>query len=123
MEQAEGIILGSPTYFADCTAQIKALIERAGFVSKANGEMFKRKIGAAVVAVRRSGAIHAFDTLNHFFTIGQMITVGSSYWNIGVGRDIGEVEKDEEGLLTMSILGKNMSWLIKKVYGEGILTK
>ena len=118
MEHAEGIILGSPTYFADCTAQIKALIERAGFVSKANGEMFKRKIGAAVVSVRRSGAIHAFDTLNHFFTIGQMITVGSSYWNIGVGREIGEVEKDEEGLLTMSILGKNMSWLIKKVYGK-----
>ncbi len=118
MEQAEGIILGSPTYFADCTAQIKALIERAGFVSKANGEMFKRKIGAAVVSVRRSGAIHVFDTLNHFFTIGQMITVGSSYWNIGVGREIGDVEKDEEGLLTMSILGKNMSWLIKKVYGK-----
>ena len=117
MEQAEGIILGSPTYFADCTAQIKALIERAGLVSKANGEMFRRKIGAAVVSVRRSGAIHAFDTLNHFFTIGQMITVGSSYWNIGVGREIGEVEKDEEGLLTMSVLGKNMAWLIKKVYG------
>jgi len=117
MEQAEGIILGSPTYFADCTAQIKALIERAGFVSRANGEMFKRKAGAAVVAVRRSGAIHAFNTLNHFFTIGQMIIVGSSYWNIGVGREIGEVEKDEEGLLTMSTLGKNMSWLIKKVYG------
>jgi multimeric flavodoxin WrbA len=116
MDQAEGIILGSPTYFADCTAQIKALIERAGFVSRANGEMFKRKIGAAVVSVRRSGAIHAFDTLNHFFTIGQMIIVGSSYWNIGVGREIGEVEKDEEGLLTMSILGKNMAWLIKKVY-------
>ena len=118
MEQSEGIILGSPTYFADCTAQIKALIERAGFVSRANGEMFKRKIGAAVVSVRRSGAIHAFDTLNHFFTIGQMITVGSSYWNIGVGREIGEVEKDEEGLLTMSVLGKNMAWLIKKVYGR-----
>ena len=92
MEQAEGVILGSPTYFADCTAQMKALVERAGFVSRANGEMFKRKIGAAVVSVRRSGAIHAFDTLNHFFTIGQMITVGSSYWNIGVGREIGEVE-------------------------------
>lgn len=115
MDQADGIILGSPTYFADCTAQIKALIERAGFVSRANGEMFKRKVGAAVVSVRRSGAIHAFDTLNHFFTIGQMITVGSSYWNIGLGRDIGEVEKDEEGLLTMSVLGKNMSWLMKKV--------
>jgi multimeric flavodoxin WrbA len=117
MERSEGIILGSPTYFADCTAQIKALIERAGFVSRANNEMFRRKVGAAVVSVRRSGAIHVFDTLNHFFTIGQMIIVGSSYWNIGIGREIGEVEKDEEGLLTMSVLGKNMSWLIKKVYG------
>jgi len=117
MELAEGIILGSPTYFADCTAQIKALIERAGFVSRANGGMFKRKVGAAVVSVRRAGAIAAFDTLNHFFTIGQMFTVGSSYWNIGVGREIGEVEKDEEGLMTMSALGKNMSWLMKKVYG------
>ena len=121
IEQAEGIILGSPTYFADCSAQIKALIERAGFVSKANGEMFKRKISAAVVSVRRSGAIHTFDSLNHFFTIGQMITVGSSYWNIGVGRDIGEVETDEEGLSTMAILGKNMAWLLKKVHGDTLL--
>ena len=117
MDNAEGIILGSPTYFADCTAQIKALIDRAGFVSRANDEMLRRKIGAAVVAVRRAGAIHAFDTLNHFFTIGQMIIVGSSYWNIGVGREIGDVEKDEEGVSTMTTLGKNMAWLIKKVYG------
>ena len=117
MDNAEGIILGSPTYFADCTAQIKALIDRAGFVSRANDEMLRRKIGAAVVAVRRAGAIHAFDTLNHFFTIGQMIIVGSSYWNIGVGREIGDVEKDEEGVATMTTLGKNMAWLIKKVYG------
>ena len=120
MEQAEGIILGSPTYFADCTAQIKALIDRAGFVSKANGEMFKRKIGAAVVAVRRSGAIHAFDSLNHFFTIGQMIIVGSSYWNIGIGREIGDVEKDQEGLQAMSTLGKNMAWLMKKINGQEV---
>jgi multimeric flavodoxin WrbA len=116
MEEAQAIILGSPTYFADCTAQIKALIDRAGFVSRANGEMFKRKIGASVVAVRRAGAIHTFDTLNHFFTIGQMIIVGSSYWNIGVGREIGEVEKDQEGMQTMSILGQNMAWLMKKVF-------
>ncbi|MCX5642751.1 MAG: flavodoxin family protein [Candidatus Omnitrophica bacterium] len=117
MLEADGIILGSPTYFADCTIQIKALIERAGMVARANGDIFKRKIGASVVAVRRAGAIHAFDSMNHFFTIGQMIIVGSSYWNIGVGREIGEVEKDEEGLLTMSTLGKNMAWLIKKIRG------
>ena len=87
----------------------------AGFVAKANDSLFKRKIAAAVVSVRRGGAIHNFDSLNHFFTISQMIVVGSAYWNIGVGRDIGDVEKDEEGILTMSILGKNMAWLLKKI--------
>jgi multimeric flavodoxin WrbA len=115
MLEADGIILGSPTYFADCTIQIKALIERAGMVARANDQMFKRKIGAAVIAVRRAGAIHAFDTINHFFTISQMITVGSSYWNIGIGREIGEVDKDEEGIDTMITLGKNMAWLMHKI--------
>ena len=117
MLEADGIILGSPTYFADCTILIKALIERAGMVARANDHMFKRKIGAAVIAVRRAGAIHAFDSINHFFTISQMITVGSSYWNIGIGREVGEVGKDEEGLDTMATLGKNMAWLLNKVKG------
>lgn len=115
MIKADGIIIGSPTYFADCTAGAKALIERSGMVARANDNMFRRKIGAAVVAVRRGGAIHVFDTINHFFTIGEMIIVGSIYWNMGIGRQIGEVEKDEEGLNTMSILGKNMAWLMRKV--------
>ncbi|MDD4909000.1 MAG: flavodoxin family protein [Candidatus Omnitrophica bacterium] len=119
MLEADGMILGSPTYFADCTASIKALIERAGMVARANDDMFKRKLGAAVVAVRRSGAIHAFDSLNHFFTIGQMIVVGSSYWSIGIGgRDSGDVEKDPEGLKTMATLGKNMAWLLNKINGQ-----
>ena len=120
MIEADGIILGSPTYFADCSASIKALIERTGMVNRANDDMFKRKLGAAVVAVRRSGAIHAFDSLNHFFTIGQMIIVGSSYWNIGIGREIGDVEKDQEGLQAMSTLGKNMAWLMKKINGQEV---
>ena len=115
MIQAEGIIIGSPTYFADCTAGAKALIERTGMVSRANNNLFKRKIGAAVVAVRRAGAIHAFDSINHFFTIGEMIIVGASYWNMGIGREIGEVTNDQEGLDTMSVLGKNMAWLMKKI--------
>ncbi|MFA5199082.1 MAG: flavodoxin family protein [Candidatus Omnitrophota bacterium] len=118
MEEADGIILASPTYFADCTAQMKALIDRAGFVAKANGQMLRRKIGAAVVSVRRAGGIHAFDSINHFFSIAEMVTVGSCYWNIGIGREIGDVEKDEEGLLTMSVLGKNMAWLLKKTCGK-----
>ncbi|MCX5700145.1 MAG: flavodoxin family protein [Candidatus Omnitrophica bacterium] len=115
--QADGVIIGSPTYFADCTAGCKALIERAGMVNRANSDLFKRKVGVAVVAVRRAGAIHAFDSINHFFTISQMIIVGSSYWNIGLGRQIGEAEKDEEGLSTMSTLGKNIAWLLKKING------
>ena len=115
MAAADGILLGSPTYVADVSPEIKALIDRACMVSGANGGMFRRKIGAAVVAVRRGGAIHAFDSLNHFFLITEMIVPGSCYWNIGIGREPGEVEKDEEGIHTMQVLGRNMAWLLKKV--------
>jgi len=115
MEEADGIILGSPTYFADLTPEMKALIDRSGFVAKANGNMFKRKVGASVVAVRRAGAIHAFDSINHFFFISEMIVPGSSYWNIGMGREAGEVIKDGEGIETMRVLGRNMAWLMKKI--------
>lgn len=115
MISADGIILGSPTYFADVSANMKALIERCGMVSRANGDMYKRKVGAGVVAVRRAGASHVFDSLNFFFLIAQMIIPGSSYWNIGRGRDIGEVKGDEEGIQTMANLGKNMAWLMKKI--------
>jgi multimeric flavodoxin WrbA len=117
MLSADGILLGSPTYFADVTAEMKALIDRAGMVGRANGDMYRRKAGAAVVAVRRAGAIHAFDTMNHFFLIGQMIVPGASYWNVGIGREIGEVEKDGEGLDTMRALGRNMAWLLKRICG------
>ena len=115
MIAAQGIIFGSPVYFADCTIQIKALMERAGMVGSANGDLYKYKAGASVVSVRRGGAIHAFDTMNHFFSIKQMFIIGSSYWNMGIGREPGDVRKDEEGLLTMSNLGKNMAWLLKKI--------
>jgi multimeric flavodoxin WrbA len=117
MAAADGILLGSPTYVADISPEIKALIDRACLVSGANGGMFRRKVGAAVVAVRRAGAIHAFDALNHFFLITEMIVPGSSYWNIGIGRERGDVEKDEEGIRTMKTLGRNMAWLLKKVGG------
>jgi multimeric flavodoxin WrbA len=115
MEGADGIILASPTYFADLSPELKAVIDRCGMVSRANGDMYRRKVGAAVVARRRGGAIHVFDSINHFFTIGQMIIVGSSYWNIGVGREKGEVAGDDEGVETMRNLGKNMGWLMKKI--------
>jgi len=116
MLHADGIILGSPTYFADITPELKALIDRAGMVARANGDMFQRKVGAAVVTMRRAGAIHAFDSINHFFFIGQMIVPGSSYWNIGIGHAVGEAENDAEGMATMTTLGKNMAWLLKKLH-------
>lgn len=112
---ADGVLLGSPTYFADVPAPMKALIDRAGMVARANGNLFRRKVGAAVIAVRRAGAIHAFDTINHFFLIGEWIVAGSSYWNIGVGREAGEVNGDAEGLATMRTLGENMAWLLGKL--------
>jgi len=114
---SDGVLIGSPTYFADVTSDIKAFIERAGFVSMANGGLFTRKAGAAVVAVRRGGAVHAFDTINHFFTITQMVIPGSNYWNVGVGRAAGEVENDKEGMATMRVLGTNMAWLLSKIHG------
>ncbi|WP_273278741.1 flavodoxin family protein [Methanothrix soehngenii] len=115
MAAADGIIIGSPTHFADLTPETKALIDRAGFVAMANGYMFKRKVGAAVVAVRRAGAIHVFDSINHLFLISQMIIAGSSYWNIGMGLEERDVERDQEGLATMRTLGQNMGWLLKKI--------
>ena len=115
MVEADGIILGSPTYFSMMSPELKAFIDRAGFVAMGNDSMFKRKVGAAVVAVRRAGGIPTFDAINHFFLISQMIVPGSSYWNIGIGRAIGDVSKDEEGMKTMETLGKNMAWLIKQL--------
>ncbi len=116
MRDADGIILASPTYFADVTSEMKALIDRSGFVAMANGRFLKRKIGAAIVAVRRAGAIHPFDTMNHFFLINEMIVPGATYWNMGIGREKGDVEKDEEGVRTMTVLGENIAWLMKRVH-------
>jgi multimeric flavodoxin WrbA len=115
MRQADGIILASPTYFSDVTPELKALIDRSGFVSMANGGFLRRKVGAAVVAVRRGGEIHVFDTINHLFLICEMIIPGACYWNMGFGREKGEVENDAEGIRTMRVLGENMAWLLKKL--------
>jgi multimeric flavodoxin WrbA len=117
MDEADGILLGSPTYFANVSSEMKALIDRAGIVAKVNEEMFRRKVCAGVVAARRAGALPTFDALNHFFTIGQMIVVGSSYWNNGFGLEPGAVKEDEEGVTVMKTLGRNMAWLLSKLHG------
>jgi len=115
MVEADAIIIGSPTYYADLTPETKALIDRCGFLHGANGGALKRKLGAAVVAVRRAGSIHVFDSINHFYLINQMIIPGSSYWNMSLARDLGEYQKDEEGIRTMKNLGINISWLLNKI--------
>lgn len=109
--KADAMILGSPTYFAAVSADLKALVERAGFVAIANGNAFAGKIGAAVVAVRRGGATHAYDTINHMFQMSRMIIPGSTYWNIGFGLNEGEVREDEEGMANMRHLGRSIDWL------------
>ena len=117
MTKADGLLIGSPVYFSDITPETKALLDVAGYALRAAGNPLKRKTGAAVIAVRRAGAIHSFDSINHFFLINEMIIPGSSYWNIGIGREKGDVLNDEEGLKTMRTLGENMAWLIKKTKG------
>lgn len=117
MVAADGVLLGSPTYFASVTPQMKALIDRAGSVAKANGDLLARKVGAGVVAKRRGGAMQAFNTLNAFFLIGQMIIPGSVYWNMGLGLAEGDVEADEEGMRTMTVLARNMAWLLERLSG------
>jgi multimeric flavodoxin WrbA len=109
---ADGIILGSPVYFQDVTPEMKALIDRTGFVSRSNGGMYKNKIGASVVALRRSGAIHTLDTMDHFFLSTEMIIVGRG---VGFGMEKGGVEKDEEGMQLVKSLGQRMAWLLKKI--------
>ena len=115
MAEADIILIGSPTYFADLTPETKALIDRCGYVSRSNGNFLKRKIGAAVVVARRAGAVHVFDSINHFFSISEMIVPGSSYWNLSLSLMPGDFENDAEGVATMRTLADNISWLMEKL--------
>ena len=115
MIDADGIIIGSPTYFASLSSETKALIDRCGYAARSSGNIFKRKVGVAVTAVRRAGALNVFQAINNFYLISEMIVPGSVYWNLSIARNPGEFEKDEEGIKTMQILGENMVWLMKKI--------
>jgi multimeric flavodoxin WrbA len=117
MLEADAIILGSPTYFAGMTAEMTALIDRAGYVAIGNGGLFARKIGAGVVVNRRGGATSVLDQINHMFLMSRMIVPGSTYWNFGVGREKGEVAGDEEALRNMRDLGETIAWLIPRLRG------
>lgn len=115
MEEADGIILGSPVYFAQVSGQMKNFIDRAGLVCSINGGLLKHKLGASVAAVRRAGAIPAFHSMNDFFNYAQVHVVSSTYWNIGFGLFSGEAKHDAEGLQTLRNLGRNMTWLLKSI--------
>lgn len=118
MVAADGIILGSPVYFGSASPQIKALIDRAGYLSMMKGRVFENKVGGAMVVARRAGETFTFAELLLFFLHQGMIVPGSTYWNVAFGRRPGDVLKDEEGLRTARNFGKKMVWLIKKIKGE-----
>ena len=116
MEEADGIIIGSPTYFSNVSTEVKALIDRCGYVSKANdGALLRGKVGASVVAARRAGATFTYSAINFFFGIAEMTICSSSYWNLTLSRDPGDIQKDEEGIQTFQTLGRNMANLLQRV--------
>lgn len=115
MKKADGIILGSPVHFSGIGGAMKSFLDRAFFVSSVNGQLLRHKVGASVVAVRRSGGIGVYDQLNHFLNYAEMILPASNYWNIIHGLKPGEAVHDEEGKQIMRVLGKNMAWILKLI--------
>ena len=111
--EADALLLGSPTYYADVSSEMKAFIDRTGYVAAANGRALRGKIGAAVAAVRRGGSIHAIDSMNRLFPISGMIIPGSTYWNMAYGLEPGDVVNDDEGMANMRNLGRAIDWLAK----------
>ena len=119
MNEADGILIGSPTYFSNVSTEVKALIDRCGFVNKANeGKILRGKVGAAVVSVRRAGSNFTYAAINFFFGIAEMIIPGSSYWNMTLALEPGDVQKDEEGIRTFETLGRNMAKLLHQIHRE-----
>jgi len=116
MEEADGIIIGSPTYFSNVSTEVKALIDRCGYVAKANGgTMLKGKVGASVVSARRAGSTFTYSAINFFYGIAEMTICSSNYWNLTLSRDPGDLQNDAEGLQTFQVLGENMAKLLKQV--------
>jgi len=114
--EADAVLIGSPTYFANVSAETKAFLDRMGLLGRATGALVRKPL-VAVVAVRRGGALPVFDAINHMGQINQMIIVGSTYWNFAIGREKGEVQNDEEGMKNMRNLGENLAWLLGKIHG------
>jgi multimeric flavodoxin WrbA len=118
MEEADGIIIGSPVYFGSATPHMMALLDRAGYCALKRDRSLERKVGASIAVARRAGANFTFAQLNYFFFINGMIVPGSTYWNVAYGKQMEEVKKDEEGLRTVRNVASNMAWLLKKIHGK-----
>lgn len=115
MKQADGIILGSPVHYSAIAGTMKSFLDRAFYVTSFNNAMLRHKVGASVVAVRRSGGLPTFEQLNNYLCYSEMLIPTSNYWNVIHGTTPGEAMKDEEGVQIMRVLGRNMAWLMKLV--------
>lgn len=115
LQEADGIVVGSPVYYAGPNGALCALLDRVFYSCS---ELLAYKAGASVAVCRRGGASATFDRLNKYFTILNMPVVSSQYWNSVHGMRPGEVTEDAEGLQTMRMLGRNMAWLLKGVKRE-----
>ncbi len=115
MAEADGLIISSPVYYAGVNGTMKSFLDRAFYVLGANGGLMRHKVGASVVAVRRSGGVTTFNELNHFLNYSEMVLVTSNYWNVAHGATPGEVLNDPEGVQIMEVLGTNMAWMLKVI--------
>jgi multimeric flavodoxin WrbA len=113
LRDADGIVLSSPVYFSGVAGAMKCFLDRAFYVAGASGALFRHKVGASLVAVRRSGGSSTLDCLNHYLTYSEMIVATSNYWSIVHGGAPGEVEKDAEALQTVDVLARNLAWVLK----------
>lgn len=113
--EADGILLGTPVYYSGINGTMKAFLDRLFYACAANGGIMRHKVGASIAAVRRTGGMPAFDQLNHYFLLSEMLVPSSNYWNVIHGAAAGEAEYDVEGMQTLAILGENMAWLLKLI--------
>jgi len=115
MVDADGLMLATPVYFGSATPQIKALIDRVGYLAGSQGRIFENKVGGPLIVARRAGQNFTFAQLMYFFFITGMIVPGTTYWTVAFGRGKGEVSDDEEGVKTARNFGKKVVWVAKKI--------
>jgi multimeric flavodoxin WrbA len=114
--EADGVLLGSPVYYAGMAGGFKSFLDRAFFVSRGRMRM---KLGASVAVCRRTGGMPAFDQMNAYFLISEMPIVSSFYWNVAHGGDPGEILADTEALSVLKNLGRNLAWLLRAKAAAG----